>query len=253
MSDQIKHECGIAMIRLLKPLEFYKEKYGTWMYGLNKLYLLMEKQHNRGQDGAGLVCLKIDNTPGEEYLDRLRSVNMNPIKDIFDQIFKLYGKSKKKNSKHFSDAAWAKSHLPFSGEAYLGHLRYGTFGRNSIEFAHPVMRQNNWRSRNLVLAGNFNLTNTDDLFNKLVELGQHPSAYTDTVTVLEKVGHFLDQENEMKFRQYKKDIGKCFSRLGWRLCHSWNDWSWRPFCYPRSMGNSTSILLCRRRNSSGSL
>lgn len=205
MSDQIKHECGIAMIRLLKPLDFYKEKYGTWMYGLNKLYLLMEKQHNRGQDGAGLVSLKIDNTPGEEYLDRLRSVKPNPIKDIFDQIFKIYGKAGKKNAKHFSDPDWAKRHLPFSGEAYLGHLRYGTFGRNSIEFAHPVMRQNNWRSRNLVLAGNFNLTNTDDLFNKLVELGQHPSAYTDTVTVLEKVGHFLDQENELKFRQYKNE------------------------------------------------
>jgi amidophosphoribosyltransferase len=193
------------MIRLLKPLDFYKEKYGTWMYGLNKLYLLMEKQHNRGQDGAGLVSLKIDNTPGEEYLDRLRSVKPNPIKDIFDQIFKIYGKAGKKNAKHFSDPDWAKRHLPFSGEAYLGHLRYGTFGRNSIEFAHPVMRQNNWRSRNLVLAGNFNLTNTDDLFNKLVELGQHPSAYTDTVTVLEKVGHFLDQENELKFRQYKNE------------------------------------------------
>lgn len=205
MSDQIKHECGVAMIRLLKPLSYYKEKYGTWMYGLNKLYLLMEKQHNRGQDGAGLVSLKIDNTPGEEYLDRLRSVKPNPIQDIYDQIFKNFKKVEKKKGEKFSDAEWAEEHLSFAAEAYLGHLRYGTFGRNSVEFVHPVMRQNNWRSRNLVLAGNFNLTNTDELFDRLVELGQHPSAYTDTVTVLEKVGHFLDQENEMKFRQYKNE------------------------------------------------
>lgn len=205
MSEQIKHECGIAMIRLLKPLEYYKEKYGTWMYGLNKLYLLMEKQHNRGQDGAGMVALKIDNTPGEEYLDRLRSVKQNPIKDIFDHVFKTYRKAEKRDSGDFFNPEWAKENLAFAAEAYLGHLRYGTFGRNSIEFVHPVMRQNNWRSRNLVLAGNFNLTNTDELFNRLVELGQHPSAYTDTVTALEKLGHFLDQENELKFRQYKND------------------------------------------------
>lgn len=205
MSEAIKHECGVAMIRLLKPLEYYKEKYGTWMYGINKLYLLMEKQHNRGQDGAGMVSLKIDNTPGQVYLDRLRSVKVNPIKDIFDQIFKIYGKSEKREGDQFFDPHWAKQHLPFCGEAYLGHLRYGTFGQNSIEFAHPVMRQNNWRSRNLVLAGNFNLTNTDELFNKLVSLGQHPSAYTDTVTILEKVGHFLDEEVQRLFRSYKND------------------------------------------------
>lgn len=205
MSEAIKHECGVAMIRLLKPLEYYKEKYGTWMYGINKLYLLMEKQHNRGQDGAGMVSLKIDNTPGQVYLDRLRSVKVNPIKDIFDQIFKIYGKSEKRAGDQFFDPHWAKQHLPFCGEAYLGHLRYGTFGQNSIEFAHPVMRQNNWRSRNLVLAGNFNLTNTDELFNKLVSLGQHPSAYTDTVTILEKVGHFLDEEVQRLFRSYKND------------------------------------------------
>ncbi|MGF7140519.1 amidophosphoribosyltransferase [Roseimarinus sediminis] len=205
MSEQIKHECGVAMIRLLKPLSYYKEKYGSWMYGLNKLYLLMEKQHNRGQDGAGLVSLKIDNTPGEEYLDRLRSVKSNPIIDLYDQIFKHYKKVEKKKLDKFNDPEWAKEHLPFAAEAYLGHLRYGTFGRNSVEFVHPVMRQNNWRSRNLVLAGNFNLTNTDELFDRLVELGQHPSAYTDTVTVLEKVGHFLDMENELKFRQYKNE------------------------------------------------
>ncbi|MDA3928213.1 MAG: amidophosphoribosyltransferase [Prolixibacteraceae bacterium] len=205
MSEQIKHECGIAMIRLLKPLEFYKEKYGTWLYGLNKLYLLMEKQHNRGQDGAGLVSLKIDNRPGEEYLDRMRSIKSNPIQDIFDHVYKTYRKAENKKGEKFFDPTWAKEHLPFAAEAYLGHLRYGTFGRNSIEFVHPVMRQNNWRSRNLVLAGNFNLTNTDELFERLVELGQHPSAYTDTVTALEKVGHFLDMENELKFRQYKNE------------------------------------------------
>lgn len=205
MSELIKHECGVALIRLLKPLEYYKQKYGTWMYGLNKLYLLMEKQHNRGQDGAGLVSLKIDYTPGEEYLDRLRSVKENPIKDIFDQIFKLYQKAEEKNPEDFFDAVWAKKHLPYSGEAYLGHLRYGTFGRNSIEFVHPVMRQNNWRSKNLVLAGNFNLTNTSELFELLVDLGQHPSAYTDTVTILEKLGHFLDEENQLLFRQYKNE------------------------------------------------
>jgi len=165
----------------------------------------MEKQHNRGQDGAGVVSLKIDYTPGEEYIDRLRSVKENPIKDIFDQIFKLYQKAEEKNIHNFFDAEWAKKNLPFSGEAYLGHLRYGTFGRNSIEFVHPVMRQNNWRSRNLVLAGNFNLTNTDELFKLLVELGQHPSAYTDTVTILEKLGHFLDEENQFLFRQYKNE------------------------------------------------
>jgi amidophosphoribosyltransferase len=205
MSEAIKHECGVAMIRLLKPLEYYKEKYGTWMYGLNKLYLLMEKQHNRGQDGAGMVSLKMDNTPGQVYLDRLRSVKVNPIKDIFDQIFKIYGKAEKREGEQFFDPHWAKQHLPYCGEAYLGHLRYGTFGQNSIEFAHPVMRQNNWRSHNLVLAGNFNLTNTDELFNKLVSLGQHPSAYTDTVTILEKVGHFLDEEVQRLFRSYKND------------------------------------------------
>jgi amidophosphoribosyltransferase len=205
MSELIKHECGVAMIRLLKPLDYYNKKYGTWMYGMNKLYLLMEKQHNRGQDGAGLVSLKLDYTPGEEYLDRIRSIKFNPIKDIFDHVFKQYRKVEKKEPLLFHDANWAKKNLPFSGEAYLGHLRYGTFGRNSIEFVHPVMRQNNWRSRNLVLAGNFNLTNTDELFDLLVGLGQHPSAYTDTVTVLEKLGHFLDEENQLLFRKYKNE------------------------------------------------
>ena len=204
MSDQIKHECGIALIRLLKPLEFYKKKYGTWRYGLNKLYLLMEKQHNRGQDGAGMVCVKDHLQPGSTYMNRYRSVESNPIIDIFDKVSKPLKKATRKGI-DVEDCNWAYENYPFAGELYLGHLRYGTFGKNSIEFVHPVMRQNNWRSRNLVLAGNFNLTNTDELFNLLIELGQHPKAYTDTVTALEKVGHFLDEENQLLFRKYKSE------------------------------------------------
>lgn len=204
MSEQIKHECGIALIRLRKPLEYYKEKYGTWQYGLNKLYLLMEKQHNRGQDGAGLVNIKMELSPGQDYITRHRSTDPNPIKDIFDKVAKGVKKAEK-NKPEDADLKWIYEHVPFSGEVFLGHLRYGTFGRNSIEFVHPVMRQNNWKSRTLVMAGNFNLTNTDELFNKLIALGQHPKAYTDTVTILEKVGHFLDEENQLHFRQYKNE------------------------------------------------
>jgi len=204
MSELIKHECGIALIRLRKPLEYYKEKYGTWQYGLNKLYLLMEKQHNRGQDGAGIVNVKMELDPGQEYINRHRSIQQNPIKDIFDKVAKGIKKAEKNKPKNAS-IRWIYENVPFSGEVYLGHLRYGTFGRNSIDFVHPVMRQNNWKSRNLVLAGNFNLTNTDELFQKLISLGQHPKAYTDTVTVLEKVGHFLDEENQMHFRNYKNE------------------------------------------------
>ncbi len=204
MSDLIKHECGIALIRLRKPLEFYKEKYGTWQYGLNKLYLLMEKQHNRGQDGAGIVNIKMELSPGQEYINRHRSVDQNPIKNIFEKVAKGIKKAEK-NKPEDADVRWIYENVPFSGEVYLGHLRYGTFGRNSIEFVHPVMRQNNWKSRTLVMAGNFNLTNTDELFDRLISLGQHPKAYTDTVTVLEKVGHFLDEENQMHFRQYKNE------------------------------------------------
>lgn len=204
MSEQIKHECGIALIRLLKPLSYYRHKYGTWQYGLDKLYLLMEKQHNRGQDGAGMVNIKINLPPGQEYITRFRSTNDNPIKDIFDKVKKNWKKAGKPENNILTQE-WVYNHLPFTGELFLGHLRYGTFGRNSIEFVHPVMRQNNWKSRNLALAGNFNLTNTDELFKKLVDLGQHPKAYTDTVTVLEKVGHFLDEENQLLFRQYKNE------------------------------------------------
>lgn len=204
MSELIKHECGIALIRLRKPLEYYFEKYGTWQYGLNKLYLLMEKQHNRGQDGAGIVNLKMNLEPGQEYIARHRSIDENPIKNIFDKVAKGIRKADKIKPEN-ADLKWIYENVPFSGEAFLGHLRYGTFGRNSIDFVHPVMRQNNWKSRTLVLAGNFNLTNTDELFRKLIALGQHPKAYTDTVTILEKVGHFLDEENQFHFRQYKND------------------------------------------------
>lgn len=204
MSEAIKHECGIAVVRLLKPLQFYQKKYGTWAYGLNKLYLMMEKQHNRGQDGAGVVSLKLGQKPGAPYLFRKRSAKKNPIQHIFQTI------DQEKNSflgrqdaDLLKDADWAKAHLPFAGELYLGHLRYGTFGKNNVKFCHPVVRKNNWKSRNLALAGNFNMTNVDEIFAQLVSLGQHPENYTDTVTVLENVGHFLDRENQSKFDEFK--------------------------------------------------
>lgn len=205
MSDQLKHECGIVLIRLLKPLEYYHQKYGTWMYGLNKLYLLMEKQHNRGQDGAGAVNLKLDQPSGNKYFSRARSNSSNSIQDVFGQIYAPIRKAEALNAQQVLDPVWAKTNLPFAGELYLGHLRYGTFGNNSIDYVHPVMRENNWRSRNLVLAGNFNLTNVDEIFNALEELGQHPKDYSDTVTILENVGHFLDEENQLLFRQFKNE------------------------------------------------
>ena len=204
MSEQIEHECGIALIRLRKPLEYYQLKYGTWRYGLHKLYLLMEKQHNRGQDGAGLTSVKFDLEAGKKYIDRERSNSSSPIKDIFDVVNKGINKYSAKPDL-INDPVFAKQNIPFAGELYLGHLRYGTFGNNSIDYVHPVMRDNNWKSRTLVLAGNFNMTNVDELFNKLVDLGQHPRDYSDTVTVLEKIGHFLDEENQQLFRQYKND------------------------------------------------
>lgn len=204
MSEQIKHECGIALIRLLKPLEYYQLKYGTWRYGLHKLYLLMEKQHNRGQDGAGLTTIKFDLAPGKKYIDRERSNSSTPIKDIFDAVNKGINKYSSK-PELLNDPVFAKENIPFAGELFLGHLRYGTFGNNSIDYVHPVMRDNNWKSRTLVLAGNFNMTNVDELFKKLVDLGQHPRDYSDTVTVLEKIGHFLDEENQQLFRKYKND------------------------------------------------
>lgn len=208
MSDQIKHECGIALIRLLKPLTYYREKYGTSFYGLNKMYLLMEKQHNRGQDGAGLANIKFDVEPGRRYISRHRSNSNKPIQDIFDHV---YGGIKKRvverangNNAVLEDPVWLKENAPFTGEVFLGHLRYGTYGENSIEACHPFLRQNNWMTRNLVLAGNFNMTNVDEQFDLLLELGQHPKKKADTVTVLEKIGHFLDEENESLFAKYKR-------------------------------------------------
>jgi amidophosphoribosyltransferase len=205
MTDEINHECGIAVIRLLKPLEYYQLKYGTWQWGLNKLYLLMEKQHNRGQDGAGIACIKLDTSPGYEYLDRLRSINPSAINDLFQHIRTNFEEAEKKSPGLIKDIPWAKKNLPFAGEVLLGHLRYGTYGKNKIENAHPVVRQNNWKSRTLVLAGNFNLTNVDEMFTHLVELGQHPRGMIDTVTMLENVGHFLDTENQLEFNRYKKE------------------------------------------------
>jgi amidophosphoribosyltransferase len=204
MSEQIKHECGIALIRLLKPLEYYQVKYGSWRYGLHKLYLLMEKQHNRGQDGAGLASIKFDIEPGKRYIDRERSNSQSSIRDVFDAVNKPYKKYESK-PELIDDPNWAKHNLPFAAELYLGHLRYGTFGNNGIDYVHPVMRENNWKSRTLVLAGNFNMTNVDELFQKLVDLGQYPKDYSDTVTVLEKIGHFFDEENQQLFRQYKNE------------------------------------------------
>ncbi len=204
MSDQIKHECGIALIRLKKPLEYYQEKYGTWRYGLHKLNLLMEKQHNRGQDGAGLASVKLNVQPGVKYFDRIRSNHSTPIKDVFEQIEAHYQQIP---SVDLNSVEYAKKNIPFAGELYLGHLRYGTFGNNDISYVHPVVRANNWKSRNLVLAGNFNLTNVDEIFQGLIDLGQHPKDYSDTVTILENIGHYLDLENQRTF-DYHKAAGK---------------------------------------------
>ena len=210
MSDAIKHECGIAMVRLLKPLQYYKDKYGSSFYGLNKSYLLMEKQHNRGQDGAGLANIKLDMEPGKRYISRHRSNSSTPIKDVFAHINGRFEEEFKEHPEHIQDPEWLKQNLPFTGELFLGHLRYGTFGGNSIEHCHPFLRQNNWMTRNLVLAGNFNMTNVDELFNQLVEIGQHPKEKADTVTVLEKIGHFLDEENDRLYYDYKQ---KGYSKL----------------------------------------
>ncbi|MCK4747752.1 MAG: amidophosphoribosyltransferase [Bacteroidales bacterium] len=204
MTDEIKHKCGIALIRLLKPLEHYQLAHGSWRYGLEKLYLLMEKQRNRGQDGAGIVSLKLDTKPGMKYFSRQRETGSSAINEIFKKIYTNYGEAERNHPEACKDPHWAKMNLPFAAEAYLGHLRYGTFGSNNTANLHPVMRQNNWRTRNLVMAGNFNLTNVDELFQMLVDLGQHPKEYSDTVTMLEKVGHFLDTENQRLFDQFKK-------------------------------------------------
>ena len=203
MSDPIKHECGIALLRLKKPLQFYQDKYGSALYGINKLHLLMEKQHNRGQDGAGVANIKFDMDPGDRYISRTRSINSSPIQDIFDQINGRFKAIADENPALLNDVDYLKKNAGFTGELFLGHLRYGTFGRNSIESCHPFLRQNNWITRNLVVAGNFNLTNVDDLFEVLVRLGQHPKEKSDTVTVMEKIGHFLDVENDELYKNYK--------------------------------------------------
>jgi amidophosphoribosyltransferase len=204
MSDQIKHECGIALIRLLKPLEYYLAEYGSSFYGLNKLHLLMQKQHNRGQDGAGIACIKFDLPPGNKYISRLRSNSASPIIDIFNKVYDKLNIIKKENPGRINDVNWLKQNMDFTGELFLGHLRYGTFGQNKIENLHPLVRKNNWMTRNLVLAGNFNLTNVDELFEKLIEYGQYPVETSDTITILEKIGHFLDEENENLYRNFKE-------------------------------------------------
>ena len=205
MSDQIKHECGVAFIRLLKPLSYYQKKYGTALYGLNKLYLLMEKQHNRGQDGAGVATIKLDIEPGKRYISRHRSMASNAVADIFEYIQKKFADIQKEQPEKLADAEWLKENVSFTGEVLLGHLRYGTHGKNSIENCHPFLRQNNWQTRNLVIAGNFNMTNVDELLQQLYDLGQHPKEKADTITVLEKIGHFLDTENQGLFDHYKRE------------------------------------------------
>ncbi|MDD4235029.1 MAG: amidophosphoribosyltransferase [Bacteroidales bacterium] len=205
MSEAIKHECGIVVLRLLKPLGYYQKKYGTWRYGLDKLYLLMEKQHNRGQDGAGVVGLKLDMQPGLKYMNRLRSNRLNPIQDIFERINEKHIDINKSNPELLNNPEFAKDNLDFAAELFLGHLRYGTFGGNNIEFVHPVLRVNNWRSRTLAVAGNFNLTNVDEMFKYLVDFGQHPKDVSDTVTALEMIGLHMDEENQLLFRNYKNN------------------------------------------------
>ncbi len=194
MSDAIKHECGIALLRLKKPLQFYKEKYGSAFYGVQKMYLLMEKQHNRGQDGAGFASIKLDVTAGERYISRVRSNESQPIQDVFAQINDRISFEMEQHPEYADNVALQKANIPYIGELFLGHVRYGTFGKNSIESVHPFLRQNNWMHRNLIVAGNFNMTNVTELFKSLVELGQHPKEMADTVTVMEKIGHFLDDE-----------------------------------------------------------
>ena len=205
MSDAIKHECGISLIRLLKPLDFYKEKYGSIFYGVNKMYLMMEKQHNRGQDGAGFASIKLDMSPGERYMSRVRSVESQPIQDIFAQINDRINSALKENPEYIGNTELQKKNIPYIGEVLLGHVRYGTFGKNSIESVHPFLRQNNWMHRNLIVAGNFNMTNVDELFDNLIQLGQHPKEMADTVTVMEKIGHFLDDAVAKLYRQIKKE------------------------------------------------
>ncbi len=202
MTEALKHECGIAMIRLLKPLEYYQEKYGTWRHGLNKLYLLMEKQHNRGQEGAGLAVVKLDAEPGTEFIFRERATGSSAISEIFANVHNHFGKT---SHEDLNDPVFAKKNLPFAGELFLGHLRYSTTGKTGLSYVHPFLRRNNWASRNLAIAGNFNMTNVDELFNDLVKEGQHPRDYADTFVLLESLGHHLDREVQFQFDKYGKD------------------------------------------------
>ncbi|MBK6836582.1 MAG: amidophosphoribosyltransferase [Bacteroidetes bacterium] len=203
MSDNIQHECGIAVVRLLKPLSFYREKYGSARYGLHKLYLIMEKMINRGQDGAGIATIKLDPEPGNQYIDRLRSIKTRATQDIFTQINQHFIDTQRLQPEDYKSVEWQKRNIPFLGELLMGHLRYGTYGKNTVESCHPFLRDNNWMTRNLVVAGNFNLTNVDELFGHLVDLGQHPRQKADTITVMEKIGHFLDRENDRLFKIFK--------------------------------------------------
>lgn len=210
MSDALKHECGIALVRLLKPLEYYKEKYGTAFYGVNKMYLMMEKQHNRGQDGAGFASIKLDVAPGERYISRIRSNQSQPIQDIFAQINERINNEFEKAPALKDDVALQKKQIPYLGELFLGHVRYGTFGGNSVETVHPFLRTNNWMHRNLIIAGNFNMTNTTELFDSLIQLGMHPKEKADTITVMEKIGHFLDDAVR---KLYKKAKAKGLNKI----------------------------------------
>jgi amidophosphoribosyltransferase len=233
MSDQIKHECGIAMLRLRKPLEFYIEKYGTWAYGLQKMYLMMEKQHNRGQDGAGIAGIKLGKAPGNRYIFRQRSNKTDSIKEIFGNIYRDIEQLAVNYSENIHNAGFIRENVPFACDLYLGHLRYGTYGKYNIDYVHPVSRENNWRSKNLVMAGNFNLTNVTEIFDHLVGLGQNPVDFSDTVTILENVGHRLDKENERLFKQFKgqgyskKDISPLIEKnldVSGILAKSSRDW-----------------------------
>jgi amidophosphoribosyltransferase len=205
MSDAIKHECGIALVRLKKPIEFYKKKYGTSYYGIDKMYLLLEKQHNRGQDGAGFASVKFNVSPGTRYISRVRSNKTQPIQDIFSQINERINGVLEQFPDKKDDVAWQEQNMPYLGNLFLGHVRYGTFGKNSIESVHPFLRQSNWKHKNLIVAGNFNMTNSNQLLEELVELGQHPKEFTDTVTVMEKIGHFLEDEVSKLYQQAKKE------------------------------------------------
>lgn len=221
MSDSIHHECGIAMVRLLQPLEYYLAKYGTVFYGLHKLHLLMQKQHNRGQDGAGVAGIKFNLEPGTRYISRIRSIDNAPIQDIFNRIRIQIREIEEKHPQRLNDTGWLKQNVDMLGELYLGHLRYGTFGKNSILNIHPFVRENNWMTKNLVLAGNFNLTNVDELFEKLIDLGQYPVETSDTITILEKIGHFLDEENENLYQKFKKK-GLPKREITYRIAHDLN-------------------------------